>query len=105
MFHFGLEKGVMTTDKNMARIYEKVQDLRMNLTETFNFIFAKLDVLMSFMDFGMDEVKRIAQQSILDEPVIYIIEFITKFRTNCQEFLVFVMQEVFGEQINPNNLS
>ena len=105
MFHFGLEKGVVTEDQNLARIYEKFGDLRTNVTETFNFIFIKLEVLLGFMESGMEEVKRITQSNVLDPMVTSIVEFLGKFKTNCQDFLVFLMLEVFGETINPNNLN
>ena len=40
--------------------------LRTNFTGTFSFIFNKIEVLLNFMEFGMDEVKRMSGQAILD---------------------------------------
>ena len=80
MFHFGLEKGVMTEDKNMARISEKIGELRMNITETFSFIFTKIEVLLGFMEFGMEEVKRISQNNVLEGLVTSIVEFLGRFK-------------------------
>lgn len=80
MFHFGLEKGVMTEDKNMARISEKIGELRTNITETFSFIFTKIEVLLGFMEFGMEEVKRISQNNVLEGLVTSIVEFLGRFK-------------------------
>ena len=80
MFHFGLEKGVMTEDKNMARISEKISELRTNITETFSFIFTKIEVLLGFMEFGMEEVKRISQNNVLEGLVTSIVEFLGRFK-------------------------
>ena len=39
MFHFGLEKGVVSQDEHLSRVCEKLGELRTNVTETFNFVF------------------------------------------------------------------
>ena len=80
MFHFGLEKGAVSKDQHMARIYEKMQELRINVTETFSFIFSKIEVLMGFMEFGMEEVKRLSGQDMLAGMVTSIVEFLSKFK-------------------------
>ena len=72
-------------------------ELRTNVTETFNFITAKIEVLLGFMEFAMEEVKRMSGQAVLDGIVTQIVDFLTKFKTNSQDFVVFVFQEVFGE--------
>lgn len=45
---------------------EKLGELRTNVTETFNFIFGKIEVLLGFMEFAMEEVKRMSGQAVLD---------------------------------------
>ena len=83
MFHFGLEKGVVTKDQNIARICEKIGELRTNVYELFNFIFTKLELLLGFMEFAMEEVKRISQVTALESMVSSIVEYLSKFKVNC----------------------
>ena len=65
----------------------------------------KVELLFSFMDVGMDEIKRltIVEPSELDQATSQIINFLLKYKKSCSDFFKFTMQEIFGEDIDPTN--
>ena len=72
--------------------------------ETFSFIWAKLDKLFAFLQFGIEEIVRLSQYEGLNDLSTSILEFLTKFKANSSEYYTFMMQEVFGEEHNTCNI-
>ena len=60
MFHFGLAKGNISEDQIAERVSERMNELRSNLVETFSFIWAKLDKLFNFLQYGIEEIVRLS---------------------------------------------
>ena len=59
MFHFGLEKGTATPEFIDRKVNLRLEELRTNLYETFSFVISKVDALLSFLAYGVDEIKRL----------------------------------------------
>ena len=57
------------------------------------------------MENGKEEINRLTgDKEWINNVCVSIVEFLDKFKTNTSTFMVFVFWEVFGEQINPDNL-
>ena len=61
MYHFGLEKGNISEQEKDILVSKRLYELRSDLIKAFEFILAKIEPLLDFMDQGMEEVIKLSQ--------------------------------------------
>ena len=77
----------MSDEQKHQIVTKKLNELRLNLLKTFNFIIQKVDPLLEFMDAGIKEVKDgcCVELMALDTVITQIRAFLNKFRRNCEK--------------------
>ena len=106
MYHFGLEKGIVTDERRLQLTQIQLSWMRMNLLKTFKFILSKLEILFDFMDQGVEEVRgtSILEREKLDGLKKQILAYMNKFKFKCSKQLSFMMFQIYREQVETQNL-
>jgi len=61
-------------------VNSQLTELKSNLKETFNFVLAKLETLLAFTEFGMEEILRLSSVDNLNLISLKIVDFLNTFR-------------------------